>query len=92
VPVLLNGRLVQFYFSKGEKHIDMQIVARHYPSGGVNWLPRRITVHFERCCITHRPDQSHTVFGERAVNVVEYFYTCDNNNITFDMEEIPVVK
>lgn len=91
VPVLLNGKLVQFYFSKGENQITLQIIARYYPKGGANWTPRRITVHFERDSFAHRPKQSHTVFGEQTVSVVEHLYTCNNDKITFQEENIPVV-
>jgi hypothetical protein len=92
VPVLLNGRLIQYYFSAGEPNVRLEINVRQYTrSNKLGWVPKRIIIQFEKRMITHHPDQSVTVFGEKPEPVVETFYTCDNDSIRFEQEHIPFV-
>ena len=93
VPLILNSRVVRWFFSEGEDKISIDIPMRHYPSGKSGaWIARQVAVHFDRRMKTHNPKHSHTVYGEKTVSVVETFYVCDNNAITFEEETIPVVQ
>jgi hypothetical protein len=92
--VLLNGKLVQFYFEQGEPNIRLQVNVREYKKNEVlsNWIPRKLVIQFEKRMKTHQPDQSVTVFGEKTEPVVETFYVCDTNNIRFEQEQIPFIN
>jgi hypothetical protein len=93
VPVLLNGKLVQYYFSNGEPHLRLQVNVRKYKKNEVlgNWKPKKVLIQFERRVRNLIPDKKVTVFGEKPPIVVEEFYTCDNNAIRFEQEQIPFV-
>lgn len=91
VPVILNGRLVRWYFDNGEKKITMFIPMRNYPDGpNKQWMPKYVSVTFDKRMKTHQPYK--TKIDESLHKVVETFYTCDNNLITFEEETVPVIS
>jgi hypothetical protein len=91
VPLVLNGRVFGYHFSANEPNIRMEILVRRYPSEGGSY-PERVVIQFERALRTLYPDQSHTVFGERARSVHETYYNCTNRAIDFENETIPSIR
>lgn len=87
VPLLLNGRLVQWYYATGETKIRLEVPVRHYPEGGGTWRAKRIIIEFVQRSRTHQPYK--TQKDESQERVIEWYYTCDNPKITFENETIP---
>jgi hypothetical protein len=87
VPLILNGRVVQWYYTSGENSIRLEVNVRHYTKRSDIWFPKGIIVEFDKCCKTHQPYK--TKDDESQERVMEYFYSCDTPKITFDTESIP---
>ncbi len=64
---------------------------RHYPNGkSEGWIGKHVEVTFDRRTKTHQPFKTDT--DESSEAVVETFYTCDDNSVTFENEQIPVIN
>lgn len=90
VPLLLNGRVVQWYYATGETKTRLEVPVRRYTKGGDGWIPKRIVVEFVRQSRPHNPFFK-TAKEKSDGRVMEWYYTCDNPAITFENETIPRV-
>lgn len=87
VPFILNGLVVRWYLEKGELQIKIEVPMRYYPGArSEGWIAKQVEVNFTRRLKTH------VVTDESPESVVETFYACDNNSITFEEETIPVIR
>ena len=90
VPLLLNGKIVQWYFENGEQTITMDVPMRKYEEGSkTEWMAKHVRIPFERRSRTHQPYKHSGNASEDFA--VELYYTCDNNKVTFEEGAIPVI-
>ena len=90
VPVILNGKVVQWYYERGELRICIEIPMRHYPMGSHKWKVKYVSVNFDRRTRTHQPYYISNDCSFDFAN--EVFYVCENPRISFEEGNIPVIK
>ena len=90
VPLVLNGKVVQWYFESGEAVITMDVPMRRYAKKDkTDWTAQHVRIAFTR------KKRSCVIFDQGAdfpnrIDVTELYYSCDNNRVTFEEGYVPV--
>lgn len=93
VPILLNDKVVTWIYENGEPEITIQLAMKHYvePVGSV---PQILDVHFIRrrrmMPALHR-DRLNLDSFSGGIQTGEIYYTCENKNVRFESESLPII-
>jgi hypothetical protein len=91
VPLILNGKVVQWYFETGESVITMDVPMRKYAKDSkTDWVAQPVRITFERKTRNHQPYKSKNDSSYEFT--CELYYSCDNNRVTFEEGYIPVIN
>jgi len=91
VPLVLNGKVVMWYFENGENTIAMNVAMRQYTDAKkTDWKVRYVYITFKKERRNLKPFK--TSRGSSMDFACELYYTFDDHRVSFEDGKIPVIR